>query len=82
MSTVSISLPDDLKAKALHLANKENMSLAPAKKDAAKRLQKGPTASVEQSPFNAWLAKCDHVAELWEGPFDSAADLRRIRDEE
>jgi len=27
MSTVSISLPDDLKAKALHLANKENMSL-------------------------------------------------------
>jgi predicted transcriptional regulator len=26
MSTVSISLPDDLKTKAFHLANKENMS--------------------------------------------------------
>jgi hypothetical protein len=30
---------------------------------------------------NAWLAECDKVAELWEGEFDSAADLRRIRDE-
>ncbi len=27
MSTISISMPDDLKAKALQLANKENMSL-------------------------------------------------------
>lgn len=26
MSTVSISLPEELKTKALHLANKENMS--------------------------------------------------------
>jgi len=32
--------------------------------------------------FNAWLAECDRVADLWEGEFDSAADLRRIRDEE
>ena len=30
---------------------------------------------------DAWLAQCDKVAELWEGEFDSAADLRRIRDE-
>jgi hypothetical protein len=29
----------------------------------------------------AWLAECDKVAELWEGEFDSAGDLRRIRDE-
>jgi len=32
--------------------------------------------------LNAWLAKCEKVAILWEGKFDSAADLRRIRDEE
>jgi hypothetical protein len=30
----------------------------------------------------AWIARCDQVAELWKGEFDSAADLRRIRDEE
>jgi hypothetical protein len=30
---------------------------------------------------DAWIAQCDEVAELWEGEFDSAADLRRIRDE-
>ena len=32
--------------------------------------------------FEAWLAECERVAALWEGEFDSAADLRRIRDEE
>ncbi|MBI3302645.1 MAG: hypothetical protein HYZ72_11320 [Deltaproteobacteria bacterium] len=31
--------------------------------------------------LDAWLAECEEVAELWEGEFDSAADLRRIRDE-
>ena len=31
---------------------------------------------------DAWIAECDKVAELWEGEFDSAADLRRIRNEE
>jgi hypothetical protein len=30
---------------------------------------------------DTWLAECDQVAELWEGEFDSAADVRRIRDE-
>lgn len=30
--------------------------------------------------LDAWLAECEKVAELWEGEFDSAADLRRIRD--
>ena len=30
---------------------------------------------------DAWLAECDKVAELWEEEFDSATDLRRIRDE-
>ncbi|MBM3239279.1 hypothetical protein FJZ31_23550 [Candidatus Poribacteria bacterium] len=32
--------------------------------------------------LDVWLAECEKVAELWEGKFDSAADLRRIRDEE
>lgn len=32
--------------------------------------------------IDAWLAECDRVADLWQGPFDSVADLRRIRDEE
>jgi len=32
--------------------------------------------------IDAWIAECDKVAELWEGEFDSAADLRRIRNEE
>ena len=49
-----------------------------------------PTAESEQEraqqerlvEVDAWIAKCDEVAELWEGEFDSAADLRRIRDEE
>ena len=31
--------------------------------------------------LDAWLAECEEVAALWEGEFDSAADLRRIRDE-
>ncbi|MBI4640196.1 MAG: hypothetical protein HY731_05850 [Candidatus Tectomicrobia bacterium] len=40
-------------------------------------------ARIEQSAqVDAWIAKCDEVAELWEGEFDSATDLRRIRDEE
>jgi hypothetical protein len=32
--------------------------------------------------IDAWLAECDEIAELWEGTFDSAEDLRRLRDEE
>ncbi len=47
-----------------------------------------PTVSPEErgrkerlTKVDAWLAECDEVAELWEGEFDSAADLRRIRDE-
>jgi hypothetical protein len=39
-------------------------------------------AQLEQlAQVDAWIAQCDKVAELWEGEFDSAADLRRIRDE-
>jgi len=31
--------------------------------------------------LGAWLAECEQVANLWEGEFDSSADLQRIRDE-
>lgn len=38
--------------------------------------EQGQTAKLEQ-----WLAECEAVAELWTGEFDSAVDLRRMRDE-
>ena len=42
----------------------------------------GERASQNQSAkLDTWLAECDEVAELWEGEFDSAAELRRLRDE-
>lgn len=31
--------------------------------------------------LGAWLAECEEVADLWEGDFDSATDLQKIRDE-
>ena len=34
------------------------------------------------SKVEAWLAECERVADLWQGAFDSAADLRRIHDED
>lgn len=53
------------------------LHLAPAKENEEKRMQQERLAKLD-----AWLAECDRVAELWEGTFDSAADLRRLRDEE
>ena len=38
--------------------------------------EQGHTATLAQ-----WLAECEVVAELWTGEFDSADDLRRMRDE-
>ena len=32
--------------------------------------------------LDAWLDECEKVAARWDGEFDSAADLRRIRNEE
>ena len=31
--------------------------------------------------LDQWLAECEVVAELWTGEFDSAAEVRRMRDE-
>ena len=32
--------------------------------------------------MEAWLAECDQVAELWQGAFDAAAEVRRLREGE
>jgi hypothetical protein len=48
----------------------------PTEERGVEQVQVGRLAQVD-----AWIAQCDEVAELWEGEFDSAADLRRIRDE-
>ena len=37
--------------------------------------------SVRLAEVDAWLAECDAVAEGIEGEFDSAEDLRQIREE-
>jgi len=42
------------------------------------------TASKEHGQttnLTQWLGECEAVAELWTGEFDSASDLRRMRDE-
>ncbi len=49
----------------------------PFEASAEERARQGRLAKLD-----AWLAECEKVAALWEGEFDSAADLRRIRDEE
>lgn len=35
-----------------------------------------------KTQIDAWLAQCDRVADLWQGDFDAAEDLRRMREEE
>ena len=37
--------------------------------------------ALRMAQFEQWLTACEEVAELWEGEFDSAADVRRMRDE-
>jgi hypothetical protein len=43
---------------------------------AAEQKEQGHTSQLKQ-----WLAECETVAELWTGEFDSAGDLRCMRDE-
>jgi len=35
----------------------------------------------QPAKMEAWLLECERVADLWQGSFDSAADLRRLREE-
>ncbi len=53
------------------------LPVMPLREDGEERARQERVAKLD-----AWLAECDKVAALWEGEFDSAADLRRIRDEE
>ncbi len=61
----------------LHLSATEHSLLAePAAESSEERGRQEQLAKLE-----AWLAECDKVAELWEGEFDAATDVRRMRDE-
>jgi hypothetical protein len=41
----------------------------------------GEAKHARMAQFEQWLTVCEEVAELWEGEFDSAVDVRRMRDE-
>jgi len=57
-------------------------NLVPEKESDEKRSGQGVAAPAGLAQFDVWLAECNRVAELWEGQFDSAADLRRLREED
>lgn len=57
-------------------------NLVPEKEAEEKRTRQETATPASLAKFDAWLAECNRVAALWEGTFDSAADLRRLRDEE
>ena len=61
-----------------HVCEQLSATLPPVSpnEDAEERARQERLAKLDM-----WLAECDEVAELWEGEFDSVADLRRIRDE-
>lgn len=40
-----------------------------------------PKEHGQPAQLTQWLAECEAVAELWTGEFDSADDLRRMREE-
>ena len=40
-----------------------------------------PKEQGQTTKLTQWLAECEAVAELWTGEFDSADDLRRMREE-
>ncbi len=86
--SIQITL-DELKQQITELPPQEQLELIA---DIGDRLSALPLFSAQvkseqvqnknKSQLDAWIAECEKVAELWEGSFDSASDLRRIRDEE
>lgn len=46
-----------------------------------KRGENKPVDAKRLAEIDAWLAECDAVAESIEGHFDSARDIRQIREE-
>lgn len=86
--SVQVTL-EELKQQIIELPLQEQLKLVA---DIGERLSAMPLISPAleservqmecMAQLDAWIAECEKVAELWEGSFDSAADLRRIRDEE
>jgi len=80
---------DELKQQITELPFREQLKLVA---DIGDRLSAIPLTSPQlqseqvqmkkMAHVDAWIAECEKVAELWEGSFDSASDLRRIRDGE
>ena len=54
----------------------EQLSVAPMAESDEEKARRERLAQVD-----AWLAECDAVAESIEGEFDSAKDIRQIREE-
>lgn len=86
--SVQVTL-DELKQQITELPLREQLKLVA---DIGDRLSTMPLTSPQlqseqvqmkkMAQVDAWIAECEKVADLWEGNFDSASDLRRIRDEE
>ncbi len=70
--------PSDRLKLAAHIC--EQLSTAPSGAASEDRARKHEGREVP-GDLGAWLAERERVADLWDGEFDSAADLRRIRDE-
>lgn len=69
--------PDEQLKLAGEISKRLGASIAPAAENDREQAQRERLTQVD-----AWIAECEKVANLWKGEFDSAADLRRIRDEE
>ncbi|OGG56236.1 MAG: hypothetical protein A3F84_10225 [Candidatus Handelsmanbacteria bacterium RIFCSPLOWO2_12_FULL_64_10] len=69
--------PDEQLKLAGEIHERLDASITPAAENDREQAQRERLTQVD-----AWIAECEKVAKLWKGEFDSAADLRRIRDEE
>ncbi|MDI6792211.1 MAG: hypothetical protein QME81_05010 [bacterium] len=70
---MQLPLPERLKLVA-HVC--EQLSVMPTMESDEEKARRERLAQVD-----AWLAECDTVAESIEGKFDSAGDIRQIREE-
>jgi hypothetical protein len=70
---------EQVEAMAAQLSPRDRLKLVAHVCD---QLSASPPLPMSEAEYAAWEKECEEVAELWEGEFDSAADLRRIRDED
>lgn len=85
---MTVEVSKDLKKKAEQAATARGLSLEAFVREALEQVLNHTELSVEEqenrerlAAADAWLAECDQVAELWDGEFDAAADIRRLREE-